>query len=125
MPNRTVRQCRERWKHYLSGCKTDDPWTELEDKIILERVQLLGGKWTKIAALLPGRTDLQVKKRWIQLFNNITRVPKRTVRDTDKTPPPLVTPITLPVGEDKEEYLFADDSLLWDPWWPFSQSMHQ
>lgn len=121
MPNRSVRQCRERWKHYLSGSKTDVPWTELEDKIILERVQILGGKWTKIAALLPGRTDLQVKNRWTQLFNNINRGPKRTLRDTDKTPPPVTTSIALPVSEDKEDGLFDgnSDGLPWDPldWW--------
>lgn len=68
LPNRSPRQCRERWKHYLS-CDTTEPnkeWTEEEDAIILKNFQELGAKWTKIARLLPGRSDLQVKMRCLK-----------------------------------------------------------
>ena len=81
MPGRNVRQCRERWKHYLSCEKPSDAWTQAEDDLIVTQVQKLGGKWTKIAAMLPGRTDLQTKNRWSQIFRRQDRQCPRTVRD--------------------------------------------
>ncbi len=71
MENRTVRQCRERWKHYLSVSGTGNkPFSPEEDEVILKKVEELGHKWTKIAAFLPGRSDLNIKNRW---FNFIRR----------------------------------------------------
>ena len=88
MPGRNVRQCRERWKHYLSCTKPADPWTKEEDDLISDKVQEIGGKWTKIAALLPGRTDLQIKNRWRQLFARMSRPSKREIREQPKPPSP-------------------------------------
>ena len=67
MPGRNVRQCRERWKHYLSSAKLKDPWTQQEDDILFEKVQEMGAKWTKISKFLNGRTDLQAKLRWMKI----------------------------------------------------------
>ena len=39
-------------------------WTAAEDEIICSNVLLLGCKWRKIAALLPGRSDDAVRNRW-------------------------------------------------------------
>jgi hypothetical protein len=70
MLGRNARQCRERWKHYLSGHKTHIPWTKQEDEILSQKVQELGQKWTKIAACLGDRTDLEVKNRWTKKFRS-------------------------------------------------------
>lgn len=40
-------------------------WTDVEDFIILQKYTELGPKWTKIARELPGRSDLQVKNRFM------------------------------------------------------------
>jgi hypothetical protein len=64
MPNRTTRQCRERWKHYLSGAKLNEPWTAEEDRALFEKVEEWGTKWTRIAAFLGDHTDLEAKSRW-------------------------------------------------------------
>ena len=69
MPGRNPRQVRERWKHYLSSEKPHEPWTKEEDELLFEKVHELGGKWTKIAKFLNGRTDLQAKLRWQKMFS--------------------------------------------------------
>lgn len=73
MPGRNIRQVRERWKHYLSSEKPHDPWTKEEDDLLFEKVHELGGKWTKIAKFLNGRTDLQAKLRWQKMFSGRSR----------------------------------------------------
>lgn len=68
MGTRNQRQCRERWKHYLSCDMKNSlkPWTKEEDEILINKYNELGAKWTKIARELPGRSDLQVKVRYMK-----------------------------------------------------------
>ena len=70
MPNRNPRQCRERWKHYICSDTAKAPWKPEEDILLFHMVKELGFKWTKISKYLPGRTDIQVKTRWIKKFQN-------------------------------------------------------
>ncbi|OHT16854.1 Myb-like DNA-binding domain containing protein [Tritrichomonas foetus] len=75
MKGRNVRQCRERWKHYLSAtCSSKDPFTEEEDRILIEKYLQLGPKWTKIAKFLKGRSDIQVKARIMQKLASLGNV---------------------------------------------------
>jgi hypothetical protein len=71
LPGRNARQCRERWKHYLSCDKTEVPWTAEEDDLLFEKISLWGAKWTRVARLLGNRTDLEVKMRWLKKFNHL------------------------------------------------------
>lgn len=68
MPGRNARQCRERWKHYLSSAKSKEPWTPEEDMLLYQKMEEFGPKWTKIATFFEDRTDIQVKSRWMQKF---------------------------------------------------------
>jgi hypothetical protein len=68
MPGRNPRQCRDRWKHYLSGDRAKVPWSAAEDGLLLEKMQTIGPRWTQLTAFFPGRTDMDVKARWMQTF---------------------------------------------------------
>lgn len=67
MVNRTPRQCRERWKNYLSPEIRNGPWTEEEDILLHKMTQRFGTHWAQIAGYFSSRTDINVKNRWILL----------------------------------------------------------
>lgn len=64
LPNRTSRQCRDRYNNYLFKDITIHPWTEEEDAIILGKYLLYGNHWAKISTYLDGRSGNNVKNRW-------------------------------------------------------------
>jgi hypothetical protein len=68
MVGRNARQCRERWKHYLSVRSSERPWTKEEDELLIEKRKEIGPKWTKLAALFDGRSDIQVKSRCSRIW---------------------------------------------------------
>jgi hypothetical protein len=66
-PNRTQRQCRDRWKHYVSPEVVTGNWSEADEALLLSKVVELGPKWSIITQFFPGRTDIGVKNRYISL----------------------------------------------------------
>lgn len=72
MGTRSIRQCRERWTHYLDPNCSNKPWTEEERQIAITKFNEYGTKWKKIAEFLPNRNNLQVRVE----IQNLNRNPK-------------------------------------------------
>jgi hypothetical protein len=65
MRGRTARQCRDRYKNYLSDHVVRTPWAPWEDDFIARRYGDIGPRWALIASeMQSGRTALHVKNRW-------------------------------------------------------------
>lgn len=73
MPGRNTRQCRERWRNYLSPNVERGPWTKEEDELLQQKYQEYGARWIKIAPFFPQRTDINVKNRWLMLQRHIKK----------------------------------------------------
>ena len=63
-------QCLHRWQKVLNPDLVKGAWTEEEDAAILAAVAAHGpGKWSSIAARLPGRIGKQCRERWHNHLN--------------------------------------------------------
>lgn len=108
---RTPRQCRERWKHYLSPGIESGPWTPEEDLILQTKYHELGPKWSIIRESLPGRTDVNIKNRYALISrrtqritegkNPVPRLPieRKSQRTTLKSDPPEADQTTIETSQ--------------------------
>ncbi|OHS96869.1 hypothetical protein TRFO_09786 [Tritrichomonas foetus] len=61
---RSARQCRERYLNYLSPDIRTDPWTDSEDRLLIQKMNDLGRCWSTICQFFNGRSESDVKNRW-------------------------------------------------------------
>lgn len=75
MEGRTAKQIRDRYIHILRPNIKKGDWTPQEDQHILALYYQYGHKWSKIATLVEGRTEGQVKNRFY------SHIKKKLLRD--------------------------------------------
>ena len=63
IPGRTPKQCRERWSLSLDPSINRAPWTQEEDKLLVEMHRKYGNAWAEIRHFFDNRTENAVKTR--------------------------------------------------------------
>jgi hypothetical protein len=64
LPDRSARQCRERWTSFLSPDVNRMPWTTEEDALLFDLLQAHGPKWGALVPFFRNRTQNNIKNRW-------------------------------------------------------------
>lgn len=71
---RSDTQCRERYVNVLSPQRAVGHWSKEEDALLKAAIHKHGeGKWSLISKEVPGRTDSQCRRHWLQLQARIRR----------------------------------------------------
>lgn len=78
---RSGKQCRERWFNNLDPGLKKGGWTEEEDEMIFEYYQQYGSSWSKIAKLMPGRTENAIKNRFYSTLRKLAADKKKMMVD--------------------------------------------
>ncbi|CAL5202204.1 unnamed protein product [Lathyrus oleraceus] len=96
--NRCGKSCRLRWANHLRPNLKKGAFSHDEEKLIVELHAQFGNKWARMAALLPGRTDNEIKNYWNTRIKRRQRQGLPLYSDehdrpnTPTTPSPCVTP---------------------------------
>ena len=70
LPGRSESACQNRWQKVLKVGLTRGPWTDDEDKKLMQLVDTFGPrKWSAIAEELSGRSGKQCRERWHNHLN--------------------------------------------------------
>ena len=82
MGDRTVRQCKERYMHYLSPSINKKNWTNEEDSLLISSVTRLGKRWKLFEDYFPQRTEIDIRNRYYVLQRRISKaVGSKSVRN--------------------------------------------
>jgi hypothetical protein len=84
---RTDVQCRERYVNILDPDVNRVPFSADEDALLIQLATQLDHSWTKVAELMPGRTDGACWRRWQQLVPPDTLEQFRAKRQRQRTKP--------------------------------------
>eukprot|EP00299_Pterocystis_sp_00344_P020214 c9934_g1_i1.p1 GENE.c9934_g1_i1~~c9934_g1_i1.p1 ORF type:complete len:231 (+),score=5.36 c9934_g1_i1:68-694(+) len=96
VPNRTSKQCCERWHAYLRPGINRGDWTPEEDRIVENLIDRFGCRWSLIASHLPGRTDVAIKNRFrAYLTTKISPKNSKRLSDFSDTSDIDVKPLSL------------------------------
>ncbi|EAX79614.1 Myb-like DNA-binding domain containing protein [Trichomonas vaginalis G3] len=77
LPGRSATQCRDRYNQYLFPSVVSKPWSDEEDRIIVEKYKQYGPHWSKISEFLPGRSGSNIKNRWNGALSRFHGIPHK------------------------------------------------
>ena len=124
LPGLGFRQVRERYVNYIQQHTAIKEWTREEDDLLLQKYQELGSKWSRMAPLFPGRTDVHLRNRMRLLLRRMKKseaalrlpeIPTRQQMSPASSPIPVSAPSGAPLGEqimveEADFDVFFDDS---------------
>jgi hypothetical protein len=62
--NRSARQCRERWKFYVDGTYERRDWTQEENDLLLQKIEVFGLKWSILSKFFVKRSEIDIRNRY-------------------------------------------------------------
>lgn len=77
IPGRNSKQCRDRWVQHLKSDILKAAWTEAEDLLLYQQIQLHGTHWSEIQKSFPGRTDHDIKNHFYATKRRLARRQQR------------------------------------------------
>lgn len=80
LPDRTGKQCRERYVNHLNPRLKATDWNALEDSMIFHLYNSIGSHWAKMSKIIPGRTDNGIKNRFHNLRRQFEREDEHRLR---------------------------------------------
>jgi hypothetical protein len=80
LPERTGKQCRERYVNHLNPRLKITDWTPIEDATIFHLYNTIGSHWAKMSKVIPGRTDNGIKNRFHNLRRQFEREDEHRLR---------------------------------------------
>jgi hypothetical protein len=108
---RTARQYKERWVHYLQPAAMAMPFAPAEDQLLWATYSALGPKWKAMESKFPGRTYMSLKNRFkVLIRRSASKKPEPLVDAESETepapvaPPPPVQSIAPTRGEEETQF---------------------
>lgn len=80
LPERTGKQCRERYVNHLNPRLKVTDWSPTEDATIFHLYNTIGSHWAKMSKIIPGRTDNGIKNRFHNLRRQLEREEEHRLR---------------------------------------------
>ena len=111
-PEKNKRQCRERYNKYLKPNISNKDWTNEEEELLMQKYNEIGPKWVAISKYFEGRTDINVKNRWVVLMrkNKINLSSTNIKPQTQKKTRTAVLSTNFPkIQIDDEKMNYQDD----------------
>lgn len=106
VPNRSGKQCRERYFNHLQPTLNQSEWSPVEDARLYYLQSVMGARWAAIAGFFAGRTSNNLKNR----FHHIRR---RLDKDASALDPKLLATASstkIHVMERLTNYVASDES---------------